>query len=325
MHIRDQLSSPILLATNKDIHALPHLTLQNSYNHLTSRVCVIHCRRPPSLVTLFRSRSGILPFDQHAINYIPIVSGSYSMQDDVDMDAPQISTLREEETPEPQPSLNRTSKFRVKLLVGEGKRVPSSSGTPRKIPQGDSEEDEEDDDDEEDQLIDDDEEEPKAPAPTPAISAPPVVEKKGTVSKRGGATTGRGRGRGRGGRGAKAARMGTYMIHPAAAIESHALSRHCSANSADTQSREYRYQCSWRFIALCSSRLPQEERRCGSQSRCYTGWPQKTSSKVGCNQLSNYHHLTSFMSPYRQPTAVPAHLRDDAGSLSEGKCSIHLW
>ena len=49
------------------------------------------------------------------------------MNSDVDMDAPQISTLREDETPEPTPS--RTSKFRVKLLVNEGKRAGSHGST----------------------------------------------------------------------------------------------------------------------------------------------------------------------------------------------------
>ncbi|KIK81886.1 hypothetical protein PAXRUDRAFT_832554 [Paxillus rubicundulus Ve08.2h10] len=94
------------------------------------------------------------------------------MDEDIDMDAPQISTLREEDTPPP----SRTSKFRVKLLVsdkkGKGKSSsPSGSAVARKNipptqpqsrPQSDEEEDEED---EEDQLIDDDE-------PAPSISAP---------------------------------------------------------------------------------------------------------------------------------------------------------
>ena len=133
------------------------------------------------------------------------------MTDDVDMDAPQISTLREEETPEPQPtqSANKASKFRVKLVVGEGKRAGSAQITHEKVPYVPHSEDEDDEDDEEDQLIDDDEEEPKVPAPLPMVSVPPVIEKKTVVSKRGGSTTGRGRGRGRGSRGGKIGRTGT--------------------------------------------------------------------------------------------------------------------
>ncbi|KZT27544.1 hypothetical protein NEOLEDRAFT_95267 [Neolentinus lepideus HHB14362 ss-1] len=73
---------------------------------------------------------------------------SYHMSEDVDMDAPQISTLREEDSPPPV----RTSKFRVKLLVNENKGAPSSS--PSKQTTGESEEEEEEE--EEDQLIDDD-------------------------------------------------------------------------------------------------------------------------------------------------------------------------
>ncbi|KAF9245666.1 hypothetical protein BU15DRAFT_70737 [Melanogaster broomeanus] len=105
------------------------------------------------------------------------------MDEDVDMDAPQISTLREENTPPP----SRTSKFRVKLLVGDKKgkgksSSPSGSATARKNipptqsqpqPQSDEEVDEED---EEDQLIDDDE-------PAPPISAPVASASTGTKRK----------------------------------------------------------------------------------------------------------------------------------------------
>src|ERR1700733_5144090 len=56
--------------------------------------------------------------------------GASDMDQDVDMDAPQISTLPEEETPPPQPT--RTSKFRVKLLVNEAKGgSPSSNSVSR--------------------------------------------------------------------------------------------------------------------------------------------------------------------------------------------------
>lgn len=123
----------------------------------------------------------------------------YNMPDDVEMDAPQIDTLREEETPEPQPTTPaRTSKFRVKLLVNETKtkKAPASSSRKQTAQNADSEDDD-DDDDEEDQLIDDDEEETKTAVP----SVVPSPEKRGTAAKRGTTTTGRGRGRGGGRRG----------------------------------------------------------------------------------------------------------------------------
>lgn len=84
-----------------------------------------------------------------------------TMDEDVDMDAPQISTLHEENTPPP----TRTSKFRVKLLVGEKKNrgkgsPPCVSAAARKSVQSGptpipSDEDIEEED-EEDQLIYDD-------------------------------------------------------------------------------------------------------------------------------------------------------------------------
>lgn len=96
------------------------------------------------------------------------------MDEDVDMDAPQISTLREETTP-PPPS--RTSKFRVKLLVtekkGKGKSsspsvstinkkavpLPPPSPPPPPAPQARTHSDDDvEEEDEEDQLIDDEDE-----------------------------------------------------------------------------------------------------------------------------------------------------------------------
>ncbi|KAF8433502.1 hypothetical protein L210DRAFT_3649637 [Boletus edulis BED1] len=91
------------------------------------------------------------------------------MDDDVDMDAPLISTLPQAEaTPPP----SRGSKFRVKLLVGDkkGKGKSSPPDAARKsVPQNQTQpqpqsEEEVDEEDEEDQLIDDE--------PTPSISAP---------------------------------------------------------------------------------------------------------------------------------------------------------
>lgn len=98
--------------------------------------------------------------------------------DDVDMDAPQISTLREEATP----PRSRGSKFRVKLLVsdkkGSGKSSsPSVPAAMRKsapqnqtLPQAQSEEDV-DEEEEEDQLIDEDEPAPSVSAPIASVSA----------------------------------------------------------------------------------------------------------------------------------------------------------
>ncbi len=117
------------------------------------------------------------------------------MADDVDMDAPQISTLREETTPEPNPA---RSKFRVKLLVGDKGESSKASSVSSKRGRGDTDDDEdedEDDDEEEDQLIDDDDDEvvKVAPAIPPQVTAPP----RGSPGRRGG----RGRGGGRRGRG----------------------------------------------------------------------------------------------------------------------------
>lgn len=122
--------------------------------------------------------------------------GNDEMDMDIDMDAPQISTLREDDDT-PPPAKTRVSKFRVKLRVNE----PSSSAPPSSSPRGphtprDTEEDDEDEEDEEDQLADDDD----VPQPVPTI-IPPVITtpSHSSSSKRGGHTTsGRGRGRGRG-------------------------------------------------------------------------------------------------------------------------------
>lgn len=105
------------------------------------------------------------------------------MDDDVDMDAPQISTLREDDTPPPA----RGSKPRVKLLLGDkkskGKSSPPSvpAAARKSVPQNQTQpqpqsEEEVDEEDEEDQLIDDDE-------PAPSISAPVASVSTGTKRK----------------------------------------------------------------------------------------------------------------------------------------------
>ncbi|KAJ3774388.1 hypothetical protein FB446DRAFT_481463 [Lentinula raphanica] len=82
------------------------------------------------------------------------------MDEDVDMDAPQISTLREESTPPPVAAKVNTTR-RIKLLVNK----PSSSTAPppaarhhqpTQRPKNGDEDGDDDDDDQEDQLIDDD-------------------------------------------------------------------------------------------------------------------------------------------------------------------------
>ncbi len=127
----------------------------------------------------------------------------YNMPEDVEMDAPQISTLKDEDTPEPQPPA-RQGKFRVKLLMGEGKskRAASASSSPAHKPtahagESDEEEDDDDDEEEEDQLIDDDDDDDTKSTilPGPPVSSP---EKRGSVTKRGSSTPRGGRGRGGG-------------------------------------------------------------------------------------------------------------------------------
>ncbi|KAI0673636.1 hypothetical protein C8Q78DRAFT_1151760 [Trametes maxima] len=122
------------------------------------------------------------------------------MSEDVDMDAPQISTLREENTPEPSPV---KSKLKLKLLVNERGEGPKTGSTSSKHARPDSEDDDDDDeDDEEDQLIDDDDEE--IPKPLPVLPPPVVAPMRGSPAKRGSRGRGGGR-RGRGGRGAATA------------------------------------------------------------------------------------------------------------------------
>ncbi|KAL4252513.1 hypothetical protein ABKN59_002724 [Abortiporus biennis] len=108
------------------------------------------------------------------------------MPEDVEMDAPQISTLREEESPEPPAA---------------PKPAPSSSPLSKKRPPpAESEEEDDDEEDEEDQLIDDDEEEEVKSVPPPAPPPVPAASARSTPAKRS-AARGRGGGRKRVGRG----------------------------------------------------------------------------------------------------------------------------
>ncbi|KAJ7269340.1 hypothetical protein B0H12DRAFT_1178457 [Mycena haematopus] len=88
---------------------------------------------------------------------------------DVDMDAPQISTLRQEDSPPPPPRRVKA----VKLLVKDNRVVAGQASTSRKRPLSDYDEEE----DEEDQLIDDDDVVlpsvvPPVAAPSPAVDSP---------------------------------------------------------------------------------------------------------------------------------------------------------
>ncbi|EGO05285.1 hypothetical protein SERLA73DRAFT_164841 [Serpula lacrymans var. lacrymans S7.3] len=102
-----------------------------------------------------------------------------NMDDDVDMDAPEISTLREENTPPPI----RTSKFRVKLLVKDNKKGSSisSNRSSRKQPAGPTpgrSEDDAEDEDEEDQLIDDDDDDIQPSTSISAVTIAPPPQAK---------------------------------------------------------------------------------------------------------------------------------------------------
>ncbi|KAF4573412.1 hypothetical protein AB1N83_007731 [Pleurotus pulmonarius] len=97
------------------------------------------------------------------ISFKPDVHQEDQMDNDVDMDAPQISTLREEETPPPPKVTTR----RIRLVV---KEKPPASPAPSvaRTQATEDDADNDNDEDEEDQLIDDDNDD--------AASVPPVVE-----------------------------------------------------------------------------------------------------------------------------------------------------
>ena len=85
-----------------------------------------------------------------------------TMDEDIDMDAPQISILQDDKTPPPATSSSlKPTKFKVKLLVN--KKRSASQALPE---DGHGE-------DEEDELIDDDEEVPQPADPQPAAPPPP--------------------------------------------------------------------------------------------------------------------------------------------------------
>jgi Wiskott-Aldrich syndrome protein len=123
------------------------------------------------------NRNLALPPDHHPAHYNPAARLHYNMVNgDVDMGTPQISTLRDEETPPPQP-LSTRGKFRVNLLVGEKNGVGRASGSGSRKPEAESEEEEEEQDElEEDQLIDDDDDGIQLKRPL-SVTLPPVKPK----------------------------------------------------------------------------------------------------------------------------------------------------
>ncbi|KAG6874377.1 hypothetical protein C0995_015113 [Termitomyces sp. Mi166 len=103
------------------------------------------------------------------------------MDQDIDMDAPEISTLKDEESPPPQPKVS-----------GSGRRTKTKPKAPHAWPRPRRKENITDDEydeveEEEDQLIDDDEDEPVKPVPVTTFPNPSrsgEVAKKRTSSKR---------------------------------------------------------------------------------------------------------------------------------------------
>lgn len=106
-----------------------------------------------------------------------------TMEEDIDMDAPQISILQEDKTPPPSTSSSlKPTKFKVKLLVN--KKRSASQALP----------DDGHGEDEEDELIDDDEEvpqpvDPQPTAPPPPPAAPPKRASRSKAAKTGAGTS----------------------------------------------------------------------------------------------------------------------------------------
>jgi Wiskott-Aldrich syndrome protein len=110
------------------------------------------------------------------ITYDPPASDNHSqtMDNDTEMDAPQISTLHDDgESPPSNASPTRTGKFRVKLLVNETKVgtkfITFNGETGEEAGMGEEADEDEPEEDEEDELIDDEE---GGGTSTPATSTP---------------------------------------------------------------------------------------------------------------------------------------------------------
>ncbi|THH10379.1 hypothetical protein EW145_g1373 [Phellinidium pouzarii] len=153
----------------------------------------------------------------------------------VDMDAPQISTLKDDNSPPPvpPPAPPRLSKFRVRLKVSEPssntRASPSAHadstaasglmGSSRRsvVESEDDDGDEDEEDEEEDQLADDDD--IPSVAPSSVVGTP---QRPATTRGRGGGR-GRGRGRGRGGSAVSATEppQTVFELSPNAAQDRH--------------------------------------------------------------------------------------------------------
>ncbi|KAF8915026.1 hypothetical protein CPB85DRAFT_1295402 [Mucidula mucida] len=105
------------------------------------------------------------------------------MEDDANMDAPQISTLRDEGTPPASSPAGSAGRLRVKLVVSNKGQSPAVSVPAKRARSDDEGEDEEDD--QEDQLIDDDDEvAASVSAPVEAAPAPAATPKRKAPAKR---------------------------------------------------------------------------------------------------------------------------------------------
>jgi hypothetical protein len=124
----------------------------------------IHANTDDQAMSMFRASPWV--------TYDPPVNQQlepHEMDEDIDMDAPQISILREEETPPPvqkSASTSRRGKASAKPRTAD---FPTWPRPVRKEPQ--TEEEFEEAEEEEDQLIDDDDDDDMKPVPPTALSA----------------------------------------------------------------------------------------------------------------------------------------------------------
>jgi hypothetical protein len=128
------------------------------------------------------------------ITYDPPASDSQAppqqLDNDTDMDAPQISTLHDDGESPPSNSPARTGKFRVKLLINEArmgtKFITFNGETGEEAGIGEeAEEEEPEEDEEEDQLIDDqDDASASGAVPAKAGTKRPAAKAKSSQAKR---------------------------------------------------------------------------------------------------------------------------------------------
>jgi hypothetical protein len=130
------------------------------------------------------------------ITYDPPASDSQAppqqLDNDTDMDAPQISTLHDDGESPPSNSPARTGKFRVKLLINEArmgtKFITFNGETGEEAGIGEeAEEEEPEEDEEEDQLIDDQDDDAASASgavPAKAGTKRPAAKAKSSQAKR---------------------------------------------------------------------------------------------------------------------------------------------